>query len=189
MRCPKILFAILMMAGLAFADAWTQLSPSGNSPPARWHLSGVYNSSDNSMIIFGGARESSVKQNDTWKLSWGTYAWSQLSVSGTLPHDRTGHSAIYNPTDNSMIIFGGHIGDAVNDTITGDVWKLSLGGTPTWTQLSPSGSAPATRHMHTAIYNPNDNSMIMFGGWGQGGSGDRKSDVWKLSFGGTPAWT
>src|SRR5208283_1715909 len=72
-------------------------------------------------------------------------------------------------------------------------WVLSnangLGGTPTWTQLSPTGSTPTARAGHTAAYDYINNRMIIFGGLG---SNNNLNDVWVLSnangLGGTSAW-
>ncbi len=167
---------------VAVAESWTQLSPSGTAPSARWNQSAIYNSTDNSMIIFGGTSGSTPYKNETWQLTLGASpVWAQLAPSG-FPPNRKFHAAIYNSTDNSMIMFGGDDGSSFKN----DVWKLSLGASPGWTQLSPSGSIPSARYSPTAIYNSADNSMIVFGG-DTGGS--MLNDVWKLSLGGSPSWT
>jgi hypothetical protein len=71
-----------------------------------------------------------------------------------------------------MIVFGGDNGMAAND-----VWALSLSETPYWTQLFPAGTLPPGRFLHSAIYDPLRDRMIVFGGnyW--------LDDVWELSFG------
>ena len=91
-----------------------------------------------------------------------------------------------------MIIFGGNLGSScANDT-----WVLihanGIGATPTWTQLTPTGGPPAARLGHNAVYDQNNNRMIVFGGGTCAGS-QFFNDVWILSnangSGGTPAWT
>src|SRR5208283_2151774 len=63
---------------------------------------------------------------------------------------------------------------------------------PSWTQLSPSGTAPATRESHTAVDDTTHNVMTIFGGYNDVNSVDT-NDAWVLShangLGGIPAWT
>lgn len=92
-----------------------------------------------------------------------------------------------------MIIFGGF---NYNMGVLNDVWVLSNANgldstTSSWTQLFPTGSAPTTRDLHTAVYDATNNRMTIFGGYYQGVSS--LNDVWVLNhangLGGTPAWT
>ena len=64
---------------------------------------------------------------------------------------------------NRMTIFGGS-GSA---TQLNDVWVLSGAnglGTPMWTQLAPTGTAPLPMNSFNAVYDPGTNRMIIFGG-------------------------
>jgi hypothetical protein len=80
-----------------------------------------------------------------------------------------------------MVVFGGLGGSVLND-----VWALSLSGTPAWNELSPTGTPPTARDLHTAIYDPVRDRMVVFAGYDD--SGDR-NDVWALSLSGPPAWS
>jgi hypothetical protein len=99
-------------------------------------------------------------------------------------------SAVYDSRSNEFILFGG-IGNG--SILFNDVWVLSnangSGGTPTWTQLSPMGTPPPVRYIHTATYDPTTNRMTIFGG---GGSSGLLGDTWVLTdangVGGNPAW-
>src|SRR6266849_10609060 len=92
-----------------------------------------------------------------------------------------------------MIVFGGELFSS--QTALNDVWVLShadgQGGTASWTQLSPSGTPPAARLLHTAVYDAANNLMTVFGGVTT--NNQTLSDVWVLShangLGGTPTWT
>src|SRR5262249_46918603 len=98
----------------------------------------------------------------------------------TLPIPRVHHTAIYDPTGDRMILWGG-------DPITHpEVWALPLSGDPQWAQLETSGAAPGQRWGHAAVYDPNRNRMIIFGGFD---NNFLLNDVWALSLGGTPTWT
>jgi Galactose oxidase, central domain len=181
-------------SGGSQGGAWSELGMSF-VPPARTFHSAVYDQTNNRMIVFGGCAdgfECLIPLNDVWVLSnangvGGTPAWTQLSPSGTLPSPRAYHNAVYDATNNRMIVYSG----AINNTALTDVWVLSnangLGGTPAWTQLSPTGSVPDAHWESTAVYDPTTNVMIVFGG------GSFANSVWTLSnangLTGTPAWT
>jgi len=186
--------------GVGGTPTWTQLTPSGSIPAARLSHSAVYDQANNRMIIFaggvGGCGVFCTLFSDVWVLSsanglGGTPTWTQINPSAPngFPAPRAAHRAVYDPATNRMIIFGGgNNGTAdMNDT-----WILTnangLGGTPTWTQLIPSGSLPAGREAFVSTYDQVTNTMTVFGGcctW--------LGDLWILSnangLGGTPAWT
>jgi hypothetical protein len=179
--------------GVGGTAAWTQLSPTGSAPMTRESHSAIYDTTNNIMTIFGGLNVSYL--NDVWVLSYanglgGTPAWTQLSPTGSAPTTRYGHTAVYDNTHNLMTIFGG----VINGIALNDVWVLStangVGGTPAWTQLSPTGSPPTARYDLPAVYDPVNNLMMIFGGYS---GSSAYNDVWVLShangLGGTPAWT
>jgi hypothetical protein len=162
---------------LADNPVWTKLTPSGAPPIARWGHSAIYDPVRDRMLFFGGARSSYL--GDVWALSLtGTPAWTELTPSGTPPSARYGHSAIYDPVRDRMVVFGG--GNSLG--YLNDVWALSLAGTPAWTELTPSATPPSARWGHSAIRDPVRDCMVVFGGSGP------LNDVWALSLAGTPAW-
>ena len=176
---------------------WTKVQPSGSPPAARVAQTAVYASVSSRMIVFGGGLGcSSPCASDTWILdnangAGGTPAWIPLSPSGSLPPPRLFHTAVYDPNTNSMIVFGGN--DCFS-TDYNDVWVLGNAdgttGTPAWTQLAPTGTAPSARGYAAAVYDPANNIMVLYGGNDDSGL---RGDVWVLSHangvGGTPAWT
>lgn len=172
---------------LAGAPAWTKLMPAGSLPSARQYLASIYDPVRDRMIIFGGFNSfSGVAYNNTWALSLaGTPEWTQLFPSGGPPSARGGHSAIYDPIGDRIIVFGGR--DASYNSLN-DVWSLSLGNPPAWTQLTPAGAVPHVRTFHTAVYDEARARMVIFGGDDEYDYLSR-DDVWALSLSGTPAWT
>ena len=180
-------------------------------PLLRGGSTSVYGNS-NRIILFAGALDDAAlghpRLNDVWVLTHangmgGTGTWSNLIPNGAAdsPQVRYVHSAVYDAANNRMIIYGG-CGGAVDLVgcfpIQNNVWVLShangLGGTPTWTQLFPTGGPPGDRQGHQAVYDPATNSMIVWAGQNGGGSFcDTYPDVWVLSnangLGGTPNWT
>jgi galactose oxidase-like protein len=193
--------AVTLFAPATGAGLWSTLIANGTtgSPSARNSHSAVYDSANNRMIIFGGTLFSTGDDlNDVWVLSnangqGGTASWTQLTPAGTPPTPRSQHTAVYDPINNVMTIFGGSDVNAVSLT---DTWILSnangLGGTPTWTKLSPTGSLPTGLSAHTAVYDASNNIMTVFSGANRlinaGTNG-----VYTLShangLGGAPVWT
>ncbi len=152
--------------GVSGALAWTQLAPTGSAPSPRQSASAIYNSSTNTLTVFGGDAGSSPF-GDIWVLSnangtGGTPAWTEITANGG-PGARSGHTATYDSANNLMTVYGGWSGTA----LLGDAWVLSVangqGGTPSWSQIIPVTTAPA-RRFHSAIYDPVHNQMNIFGG-------------------------
>lgn len=177
--------------------SWIQLNPSGSLPPARMNHNTAYDPSSNSLIVFGGANCASGYLSDVWVLSnangeVGTPSWTQLTPSGVAPSARENSSAIYDSVNNVLTIYGGDAGSSG----LSDVWTLSHAngqdGTPTWTHLSPTGTAPSARTGQSAVYDVADNRMIMYGGINSLTAATYLGDTWILTFpngiGGTPSW-
>jgi len=205
-----VLFVCSFWALIAAASpSWTLLGPGGLTFPLfRGGSTTVYDPSSNRVILFAGSSDDvgNPRLNDVWVQTnanglGGTGAWSQLLPSGALPQVRSQHSAVYDAANNRMIIYGGCGAVPTSNgclPIADNVRVLSnangLGGTPTWTQLFPTGGPPPARQSHQAVYDPGTNSMIVWAGQNGGGSACATfPDVWVLShangLGGTPNWT
>jgi hypothetical protein len=203
-KCLLINTWLALLAGIACASAqtnWTQFSPSGDTPPTRAGTTAVVNPANGRMIVFDGAGSApDTELSDIWifqdvRTNAGS-TWQPLTVSGAIPSPRGFHSAVYDQAHNQMIIFGGDptIGYCNNDL--NDVWVLTnadgTGGTASWTQLSPVGTAPAGRSTYnSAVYDQANNRMIIYGGTTQCAT-PNYSDLWVLTnangLGGTPGW-
>ena len=106
-------------------------------------------------------------------------AWSSYSPS-TSPSARWHASMVWDAANARTILFGGRNSSG---TSLNDVWSFSP-ATGAWTQLSPSGTAPAVRYMHAAIYDSYRQRMVVFGGVHSGSDGP-----YALSLSGSPAWS
>jgi hypothetical protein len=168
---------------LADAPVWSQISPAGTPPIPRTGHTSVYDAAHDRMLVFGGTRATTFL-NDTWALSLADPpAWSQLLPAGNPPYQRSGHAAIYDAAHDRMLVFGGGTSDG---SFLNDVWSLSLGDAPAWTQLSPAGATPIERVHPTALYDSLRARMLVFGGMANGVD---LNDTWALSLGDSPAWT
>ncbi len=204
---------VIAVGGPAAAQTWTELAPSGGPPPGRIWPTVVHNQDNNRMVVFGGSNATQIffvppsvaLLNDTWVLSNadGTEssppAWTQLTANGAAgsPSKRAGHSAIFDKASNRMIVFGGNPTIGFCNATTNDLWLLTnadgTGGTPTWTQLSPSGGPPSPRWVFVSGYDSANNRMIVFGG-NQAcvPLSANNNHIWVLQnangLGGTPTW-
>jgi hypothetical protein len=159
---------------------WQKVAVAGG-PVAREEHVAVYDAAHRRMVIHGGVGPSSGSSldvlDDAWALSLdGAPAWTPLSPGG--PGARFGHVAVYDPEGQRMIIYGGS-----NDTVQlSDVWSLSLGGTPVWTPLSPTGAGPGGMESPSAVYDAKGKRMILLDLATEG------ARVFALDLGPSPAW-
>jgi hypothetical protein len=168
---------------LAGTPTWTQMTPAGTPPCVRGTHAAIYDPVRDRVIVFGGRTNSNAWLNEVWVLSLeDTPTWTQMAPAGTPPSVRQGMTAVYDEAGDRMLLFGG-----LNGTESfADVWALSLGDTPAWTNLTPTGTSPAARYYHAAIYDPVRDRMVVSAGTNGSTS---FADVWALSLSGTPAWT
>ena len=163
----------------SFQPFWSELLPPVSQPVGRHVHTFTFDPIRREAILFGGFA-GGAPFGDAWKLSLGAEpAWTQISSSGS-PAARRGHSMIYDPVRDRMVLFGGYSGTYRNDT-----WQLSLGSAPAWTQLTTTGNPPAS-NWHSAIYDPVRDAMVVFGGINP--DTDLRNQTWVLSFA-TMAWT
>lgn len=157
--------------GLSGTPAWIAVAPALIPPSGREGATAIYDPERDRMIVFGGYN--GAVRNDVWALHLTPGpAWNALSPTGDPPSGREGHTAIYDPGRDRMVVFGGEGGGTSYE----DLWALSLAGVPTWNALSPTGMLPPERYGHTAILDPMREQMLTFGGVG-------RSDVFRLSWG------
>ena len=160
---------------------WSALAPAGNPPSARYEHTAIYDPVRDRMLVFGGFDPSRGSRNDVWALSLsGSPAWSALATSGRRPAARRGHTAVYDPVHDRMVVFGGSDGYSSHK----DAWALSLSGSPAWSELARN-SPLAARNAHTAISDTVRDRMVVFGGI----DASTRNDVWALALSGAPAWS
>lgn len=187
--------------GLGGTPTWTQLQPTGTAGVNNGGASAVYDALTNQLIVYGGCGGNcSPALASVYVLSnanglGGTPAWSQSSPTSSIP--RTGQTAVYDRTTNSMITFGGDTGFFGSDQNDTNVLSPANATSPAWTTLATSGGPPPVRDNGTAVYDTSRNRMIIFGGQRLVSCCPTNladyNDVWVLSnangHGGTPTWT
>ena len=168
------LLACLLVIGASRASA---------QPSAVNRHSAVFDPVRQRAILFGGVDESGSRlSNETWQLTLaGTPEWSLVAATGAPPSARFGHSAIYDPVGDRMLVFGGNDGAG---SLT-ELWALSPGPTASWSPVPTAGSSPPARVYHSAVYDAAHRRMIVYGG--SDGFALAYDDVWSLWLGETPA--
>jgi hypothetical protein len=185
---------------------WSFITLGGTAPTMFFGFSAVYDPTGDRIITFGGHDELDCPPHfdgctcnifgcpthcfpycnfrvlAKYDLSGGSAnIWQILNPTGAQPDWRAYHSAVFDSQRGQMVVFGGQIfGHALYDA---DVWRLSLSGSPTWTQLTTIGPAVPPRSMQSAVYDPTGDRLVMNGGLD---SLMLYSDTWALGFDTTP---
>ncbi|MFN8588276.1 MAG: kelch repeat-containing protein [Candidatus Eisenbacteria bacterium] len=163
------------------APHWQRLEASNTGPGERYGFSFAYDTARDRLLLFGGQLAPGYT-SEVWALSLSNPpAWSLVAAAGG-PSGRHQAALIYDPVRDRLVVHGGRNGSGY----LADMWALSLGGTPTWTALTPSGSAPVARAGHAAAYDPVRDRLVCFGGRNASGS---LGDFFALSLAGSPAWS
>src|SRR5215831_6696111 len=170
----------LTSLNFAGGGVWASQAIAGTPPPAtRTAWRGIYDSGADRIVYFGG-QDGDTNVNEAWSVNLaGTPTWVQLLPSGTPPAARLDFSVAYDPAGARMIVFGGdQSGLALQD-----VWALSLGGSPAWTDITPAIPGPDARSSAAMALDPLRNRLLVHGG------GTYDTTLWALSLAGTPAWS
>lgn len=114
------------------------------------------------MIVFGGQSSGNLK--DLWKLNTDTYTWTDLSQP-TAPAARHFSSNSYCGKGNVVVFGGDTLGQGNKAGAVDDLWAFSLDA-KLWKTLPQQGSKPDPRYGHSAVYVPQEDKLIVFGGQG-----------------------
>jgi len=106
---------------------WTKYKDEVNHDIPEGRIKHTANVINNYMYIYGGQTIDGIFLSDMWKFNLTEMKWEQISFNNSSPDDiptgKSGHTSIYNNTDNSLYIFGGKIGHAQERN---DMWKFDL---------------------------------------------------------------
>ena len=133
-------------------------SPLLAQPTSRTNARMVFDASEDSIILFGGATpvDSSKKRtelNDTWQ--WNGVRWVQRFPANS-PSGRSSFAMVYDSLRQRIVIFGGTRGT----TALAETWAYQNGN---WINLQPATPPPA-RRLSAAAYDPDRDRIVLFGG-------------------------
>jgi len=116
--------------GTGGTPSWTKLNPAGGPPEARRIHSAIYDSSHDTMYVFGGLDDAhSSTLGDLWKLTdvnglrSAEPKWKQIGQLGTPPGGSYGQSVVFDEANQRMILFGGSLRGSF---LTSQVFILDL---------------------------------------------------------------
>jgi|GEM_PF-637754 len=148
-------------------------------PASRAYHTAVYDSANRAMWIFGGSN-GATELDDLWRYDIASRVWQQVLPSGTGASGRFKHAALYDPVEGAMYVFGGRTGTVYEEggagTYYNDLWKYTV-ATNTGTILDPGGAPPGARYGHSATYNPDNRTIVTFGGY-LDAAGSAVADLW-----------
>jgi N-acetylneuraminic acid mutarotase len=133
------------------------------------------------MYVFGGKHGTSTFYNDLWAYDVVANSWTKLTPAGSVPAARSSAVVAYNPGSGRAFLWGG--GNATTDF--NDAWAYDP-PTNTWIPIPLSGPQPSARSFSDIVYDPATKTMVLFGGFENGGELQRDTWSFKPS---TGAWT
>ncbi|KAI8563481.1 hypothetical protein RHMOL_Rhmol03G0114000 [Rhododendron molle] len=144
---------------------WSELTSFGDLPSPRDFAAA--SAIGNRKIVMYGGWDGKKWLSDVYVMDTMSLEWMELSVSGSLPPPRCGHTATM--VEKRLLVYGGRGGGG---PIMGDLWALKglieeENETPGWTQLKLPGQAPSPRCGHTVT--SGGHHLLLFGGHGTGG--------------------
>ncbi|CAA7397087.1 unnamed protein product [Spirodela intermedia] len=144
---------------------WSELTSYGDLPSPRDFAAA--SAIGNRKIVMYGGWDGKKWLSDVYILDTISLEWTELSISGSLPAPRCGHTATM--VEKRLLVFGGRGGGG---PIMGDLWALKglideENETPGWTQLKLPGQSPSPRCGHTVT--SGGHYLLLFGGHGTGG--------------------
>jgi hypothetical protein len=160
---------------------WIQLDPSGQAPNPRHGHTVTFDPVRRRIIVMAG--QGAGFFGDAWAYDIQTNSWTQLGGNTSGPNPRYGLSAIYDPKRDRMVISHGFTSDGRFD----DTWALDLRSN-SWTDISPSGTRPLRRCLHHAVYLPQSDQMLLYGGCSSGYGPCPQGDLWSFNLA-TNEWT
>jgi hypothetical protein len=163
------------------SGAWTQITPNGASPAARFGHNAVW-AAGIGLVIFAGQGPDGFF-NDLWAFDPAINAWRQLQTTGARPVPRYGSCATIGPDGRLWISHGfTSEGQRFADTRAFDL------DTGAWTDETPLSEAPIERCLH-ACWWTGDDELVLYGGQTTGTTA--LDDLWHLVVGerpGTNSW-
>ena len=152
---------------------WTQINPSGQAPNPRHGHTVTLDPVRRRVIVIAG--EGGGFFGDAWAYDIQANAWTQLSGNSSGPDPRYGHSGIYDPKRDRIVISHGFTSAGRFD----DTWALDLKSN-SWSDISPSSMRPLRRCLHHAVYVPQSDQMLLYGGCSSGFGPCPQGDLWSF---------
>ncbi|CAK0858459.1 unnamed protein product [Prorocentrum cordatum] len=170
----------------AIAQSWTQLSPGGTAPTGRYSHAAAWSEAQQKMFISGGVALNGFTATllgDLFCYDASTNTWSELTAltAPTLdPPSLWGHSMVWLPRSESLLVYGGKPGVGSDDVATSTLYGFTL-ASHVWEEISYTGTIAASDE-HAAVWYEGayettgdwawdgHEAMLLFGGYDTSGS-------------------
>ncbi len=136
------------------------------------------------LLLYGGG-SGGFEFADLWELSFALSPprWRRILDGDSAPAPRRDAAGVYDPLRRRIVMFGGHAGEALDET-----WELDLrGADPAWRRIVTRGAPPPARWGHVAVLDTRRDGMLVYGGR-TGSTTASLADAWFLSFLDCDAW-
>ncbi len=165
-RVLNLAFLAVFLMSLVVSSQPVSAQITGD-PGVRGGHAMVYDPHNQVMVMYGGFTEpAGVGETDeTWFYDYATNTWTEHV--GTTPPARRAAMVYCNET-NEIIMYGG--------SERFDTWSFDP-LTQTWFQVITAAN-PGVHYEHGMAYDPQQNAVILFGGFGA--DGDARDDTWKF---------
>jgi hypothetical protein len=193
----------LQPLGSTIAGVWDPGIRSTTAPDYLWpakrsDYGAAFNNSAGEWTIFGGLDSTGLvtqPKNDTWFIyrnadndAGPRYRALQRAAGGFPPSARFRHTLVTAP-DGTQIMYGGR--DYFQ--AKADLWQLAPDSLDwIWNPLSQSGTTPGARQGHTAVWDAENNCMLVYGGTTVSSFTDvtpADTALFKLTLGASPTWS
>ncbi len=144
---------------------------SSAQPAPRGDGVGVVDPTSGRLYIFGGDTGPVVRcipapafNAETWRYDPACDRWDAITGDAH-PSPRSRMAWALDTRRRRMVVFGGRFrqGSTGSYTLYNDVWAFDL-ATETWEAITPEGELPAARSNATAVYDPDRDRLVLFGG-------------------------
>ncbi len=154
------------------SDTWSRIAPIGPSPAARFGHDATW-VPGRGLVIFGGQAGPTTFFDDVWQFDPQALRWTKLAASGAVPKARYGSCADIGP-DGRLWVSHGFTEDGTRFADT-KAYDLDSGR---WTDVTPTGSVPVARCLHSCWWTP-DGRFVLYAGQTTGV--EALGDLWVLT--------
>lgn len=152
----RTLWTVCLCSSVTAQFAWTP-TLGGVDPGPRIDHAMAYDEARGNVVMFGGS-SGAITFGDTWIFQTSTYpsGWAQQGVAGPTP--RTGHTLVYDPLRQVVVMFGGYL---IGGSMSNETWEWDGSN---WTLRSPATSPPPRSFLAAAPW-PALAGVVFHGGY------------------------
>lgn len=154
------------------SDTWSRIVPVGSAPAPRFGHDATW-VPGRGLIIFGGQADATTFFDDVWQFDPAALKWTKLPASGAVPKARYGSCADVGP-DGRLWVSHGFTEDGTRFADT----KAYDFDTGRWTDLTPTGTVPVARCLHSCWWTA-DGRFVLYAGQTTGV--EALGDLWVLT--------